>query len=133
MKSKKFTPGFTVIEIIIVVAILGFASILFFTQKSSVESAARDETRKTAINSIYHNLESVYYEKNKSYPRTISETTLPSINPDLLKDTNGTKIGEGDSQYRYEPTGCSEEDACSGYSLRAILETEDDFTKKNKN
>lgn len=125
--------GFTVIEIIIVVAILSFASILFFSQKSHVAAAARDESRKTAINTMYHTLESVYYKEHSSYPRVISEKTLPSLNPDLLKDPSGISIGEGESNYRYEPTGCSNDTTCTGYTLRAILEKEDDFIKKSKN
>lgn len=129
----KLHKGFTVIEIMIVVAILAFASILFFTQKNNVAAAARDETRKTAINTMYHTLESVYYTENSLYPRTITETTLPTVNPDMLKDTNGVLIGEGESQYRYEATGCSTDNKCTGYSLRAILEREDDFVKTNKN
>ncbi|UTX51460.1 prepilin-type N-terminal cleavage/methylation domain-containing protein [Candidatus Saccharibacteria bacterium TM7i] len=130
MKSRK---GFTIIEILIVVAVLAFASILFFTQKNNVTAAARDEARKTAINTMYHTLESVYYPAHKSYPRTLTKDTLPTVNPDTFKDTNDILIGEGDSQYRYEPTGCTSDTTCTGYSLRAILEREDDFVKKNKN
>ncbi len=130
MKSHK---GFTVIEILIVVAVLAFASVIFFTQKNNVAAAARDEARKTAINTMYHTLESVYYTEHKAYPRTITKDTLPTVDPELLKDINGALIGEGDSQYRYEPTGCTDDDKCTGYSLRAILEKEDDFVKKNEN
>lgn len=130
MKSHK---GFTVIEIIIVVAVLALASVIFFTQKSNVAASARDDARKTAINSMYHTLESVYYPEHKSYPRVITKETLPTIDPEVLKDSDGSLIGEGESQYRYEPTGCSDDDTCTGYALRAILEKEDDFVKKNKN
>lgn len=133
MKSTKLQNGFTVIEILIVTGLLLFASVVFFTQKNSVESAARDEARKTTINTLYHTLESVYYPEHKSYPRTISKDSLPTVNPDTFKDTNGVAIGEGESEYRYEPTGCSDDGACTGYALRAILEREDDFVKKNKN
>ena len=128
----KLHKGFTVIEILIVVAILAFASILFFTQKSNVSASARDEARKTSVNSIYHTLESVYYPQHHSYPRTISEKTLPTINPDLLKDPDGTLIGDGKSQFRYEPFNCTDDTTCEGYTLRAILEKEGDFVKKNK-
>lgn len=129
----KVRHGFTLIEILVVIGILAFAGILFFSQKSHVAAAARDESRKTAINTIYHTLESVYHKEHSSYPRTISEKTLPSLNPDLLKDPNGILIGEGESNYRYEPIGCSDDTTCTGYSLRAILEKEDDFIKKSKN
>lgn len=133
MKSPKLQSGFTVIEILIVVSILIFASVIFFTQKNSVESAARDEARKTAINTLYHTLESVYYPANKSYPRTITKDTLTTVNPDTFKDSNGVTLGEGESEYRYEATGCTTDNVCKGYTLRAVLEREDDFIKKNSN
>ena len=129
----KLHKGFTVIEIVIVVAFLAFASILFFTQKNAVAAAGRDDTRKMAVNTLYHTLESVYYPEHKSYPRTLTEKTLPTVDASVFKDPNGIAIGDGKSSYRYEPTGCSDDTTCTGYSLRAILEKEDDFTKKNKN
>ncbi len=129
----KLSRGFTVIEILIVVTILALASILFFTQKSTVAAIGRDDARKTAINSMYHTLESVYYKDTSAYPRVLSAETLPTLQPDLLKDPQGVRIGEGESDYRYEPTGCTENNQCTGYTLRAILEEEDDFVKKSKN
>jgi prepilin-type N-terminal cleavage/methylation domain-containing protein len=129
MKSSR---GFTVIELIIVVVVLGAASVLFFIQKNHVESAARDDARKTAINSMYYGLEEVYYKENQAYPRTIDSTILPSVNPDLFNDPNGTAIGEGASDYRYEGTDCNG-DTCKSYTLRTTLENEDDFVKENRN
>ncbi len=128
MKSSR---GFTVIELIIVIAILGAASIIFFVQKNNVEVAARDQTRKTAINAMHYSLEEVYHEANGSYPRTITSEVLPSVDPDLFKDPFGTKIGESESNYRYEATNCSD-NGCQSYELRALLENEDDFIKKNR-
>ena len=129
MKSSR---GFTVIELLIVVAVLAAASIVFFVQKNNIEVAARDEVRKTSINAMYYGLEEVYYKENGSYPRTISSAILPSVDPALLKDTNGVKIGESASEFRYEPLNC-DGDACKSYVLRTTLENEDDYVKKSRN
>lgn len=129
MKSSR---GFTVIELLIVVAFFAAASILFFVQKNHVELAARDDARKTAINAMYYSLEEVYYKQHGSYPRTINADTLPSVDPDLFKDPNGVKIGESDSDYRYEGLDCNG-DSCKSYTLRADLETEADFVKSSNN
>ncbi len=128
MKSSR---GFTVIELVIVAGLFIVASVVFFVQKNQVEIAARDESRKTSINAMYYSLEEVYFKQNQSYPRTISAETLPSVDPDLLKDPNGIKIGEGTSNFRYEPLNCTN-DSCKGYSLRTTLENEDDFVKTNR-
>lgn len=129
MKSSR---GFTVIELLVVIVVLTASSILFFIQKNNIEVAARDETRKISINAMYYALEEVYYKQHLSYPRTINTTTLPSIDPELFKDTAGVKIGESTSEFRYEPLNCTG-DECKGYSLRTILENEDDFIKKSRN
>lgn len=128
----KSTRGFTVIELVIVIALFGIASVVFFVQKNHVEVAARDETRKTAINAMHYSLEEVYYKEHKSYPRTLNSEILPSVDPNLFKDPNGVKIGEADSEYRYEGLNCAE-DACKSYVLRTILENEDDYVKKSRN
>jgi len=129
MKSSR---GFTVIELLIVIAVLGVASVVFFMQKNHVEVAARDETRKTSINAMYYSLEEVYFAQHKSYPRTVSAETLPSVDPDLFKDPNGVKIGESDSNFRYEPLNC-DGDNCKSYTLRTTLENEDDYVKTSRN
>ena len=124
--------GFTIIELLFIIVVLLAAGILFFVQKNNLEVAARDETRKTAINAMYYSLEEVFYKTNGYYPRTIDEKVLSSVDPALFTDPEAIKIGDGDSDYRYEPLNCAD-DKCKGYSLRTFLENEDDYVKTNKN
>jgi type II secretory pathway pseudopilin PulG len=126
------TRGFTVIELLIIVAILGAASVLFFIQKNNVEVASRDNQRKTAINAMYYSLEEVYFKAHGYYPATIDETQLHSVDPALFTDPNGVKIGSAGSDYRYESLNCTN-DKCKGYTLRSDLQNEADFVKENKN
>ena len=127
----KYSRGFTVIELLIVVVLLAGASILFFVQKNNVEVAARDEARKTSINAMYYSLEEVYFKQNGAYPRTVGSENLPSVDPELFKDPSGVKIGEAKSNYSYEGTNC-DGDACKAYTLRTTLSNEDDYIKKNR-
>jgi len=124
--------GFTVVEVLVVVTVLVFASILFFVQKNNLEVAARDSQRKTAINAMYYSIEEVYFKQNGYYPRSINETVLPSVEPALFTDTNGVKLGESASEYRYEATDCIE-DQCKAYTLRTPLENEADYIKTQRN
>jgi prepilin-type N-terminal cleavage/methylation domain-containing protein len=128
----KSTRGFTVIELLIVITLFAAASVIFFVQKNHVEIAARDDARKTSINAMYYSLEEVYFAKHKSYPRTVDAKTLPSVDPALLKDPSGVAIGNGTSNFRYEPLNCSG-DACKSYTLRSTLENEDDYVKTSRN
>ena len=127
----KYTRGFTVIELLIVVVLLTAGSMLFFVQKNNVEIAARDEMSKTSINAMYYSLEEVYFKKNNSYPRVINSTVLPSVDPELFKDTSGVKIGESNSDFSYEGSNC-EGDSCKAYTVRTTLQNEDDYIKTNR-
>ncbi len=129
---NKRSAGFTVIELLVIIVILGAASVLFFVQKNNVQVAARDNERKTAINAMYYGLEKVFYKANGYYPVTINSTILPSVDPALFTDPNGKAIGTAGSDYRYLPTNCTN-DQCKSYSLRATLQNEADFVKDSLN
>lgn len=128
----KQSKGFTAIEIIFVIIILSFASILFFVQKNNIEIIARDNTRKTAINAMYYSLEKSFYTTNSYYPESISSANLTTMDPDLFTDPNGISIGTAGSEYTYTPTNCSD-NKCESYTLTANLENEADYVKKSSN
>lgn len=128
---SKYRQGFTVIEILFVIVLLATASIFFFVQKNDIETVARDDTRKTAINAMYYGLEEVFYPANKYYPQSISEDNLTSVDPNLFTDPNGIKLGEAGSDYTYYPTNC-DDGKCKSYTIQAVLENEDDYKKTNR-
>lgn len=127
----KHTQGFTVIEVIVVTLFLSVATTVLFMQKNDIAATQRDDRRKTAINAMYYSLEEVYFEKNKNYPVELTDKTLVALDPALFTDPNGKKVGDKDSDYRYEGTNCTNE-SCKSYSLRADLEKEADFVKTNR-
>ncbi len=124
--------GFTVIELLALVLLLSIVGVVFWTQKTNIETSARDDARKTSINAVYYGLEEVYYPANKHYPKTLSPSTVPSIDPALLKDPDGKQIGASDSNYRYEAKECTD-NTCKSYSLRTSLENEADYVKDSRN
>jgi prepilin-type N-terminal cleavage/methylation domain-containing protein len=150
---KHRSAGFTVIELIVVIVLVGVASVLFYMQKTNLDTANRDEKRKIAVNAIYYNLEEVFYPKNSFYPQTINKANLPAVDPDLLIDTNGVdpsqKVDEsleltddekktletivnGAYEYRYEPSNCDTEGKCKSYTLRVSLNNEAEYVKKSR-
>lgn len=128
MKNK---GGFTVLELIIVIAFATLALVLFFLQKINLDAMDRDEQRKTAINAMYYALEEGFYAENGYYPETISEENLKVMDPELFTDPIGINIGVEGGSYSYEAANC-EDGHCKEYTLRATLEKEDDFIKKNR-
>lgn len=129
---KKRSSGFTVIELILIIVVLGVASIIFFVQKNNIEVIARDNSEKTAINAMYYSLEEVFYPTNKYYPQTISSDNLTSVDSALFKDPNGIKLGTAGSTYTYSPTNCTD-NKCKSYILKTTLTNEADYIKNSRN
>lgn len=127
----KRSQGFTVIELAAAIVFLTAIGVLFFIQKNNLQIAGRDEQRKIAINTIYYGLEESFYAKNKYYPVSIDEKTLPTVPVELFTDPRGVKLGDSTSNYRYEPLNCTD-NKCKGYNLRTTLENEADFAKTNR-
>lgn len=124
--------GFTIIELVFIIIIVGAASVIFFIQKNNLQAIGNDDTRKIAVNAMYYGLEEVFYTTNKYYPQTISGDNLKSVDPALFTDPGGIMLGTAGSDYLYSPTNCSNS-RCKSYTLKATLEKEADFIKTSRN
>ncbi|MBR0480344.1 MAG: type II secretion system protein [Candidatus Saccharibacteria bacterium] len=123
--------GFTLVELIIVIVFASLLLIFFFLQKADFDAMDRDDHRKTAINAMYYALEEGFYAKNGYYPETISEENLKVMDPALFTDPFGINLGVEGSSYSYEAANC-EDGKCKEYTLRADLEKEDTFVRRNR-
>lgn len=119
--KKRNIKGFTIIELLIVIAIIGILAGLVLNNFQGAQAKARDVQRKTRMNSIYSKLEE-YYNNNGAYPDgALSTTVLPGIDGAALTDTS-----DGAIQYSFataattpNPTvakGSGTEFAYAGYS-----------------
>lgn len=122
--------GFTVIELLLAIVVLGTLATLFIVQKNTLDATERDNMRKISINAMYYNLEKSYYPQHGTYPETIDAKTLTAMDPDLFKDPSGALLGDKDSDFRYLPTNCND-GSCHSYSLRSTMEREGDYVKKS--
>jgi prepilin-type N-terminal cleavage/methylation domain-containing protein len=123
--------GFTIIELSVVIAFAALLVVLFFIQKINTDAMHRDEQRKEAINAMYYALEEGFYARNGYYPEEISEKNLTVMDPQLFTDPDGINLGVEGSSYTYEPADF-ENAKCKEYTLRAVLEKEDSYIKKNR-
>lgn len=123
--------GFTIIELAVVIVFATLLVVLFFIQKINTDAMHRDEQRKEALNAMYYALEEDFYAQNGFYPEEISEDNLKVMDPQLFTDPNGINLGLEGSSYSYEPANC-DNGKCKEYTLRAILEKEDEYVKKNR-
>lgn len=131
---KQRQSGFTIVELLIVIVIIGILATLVIVTFSGVQQRARDSERKTDINAVAGQLEAVY-AKLGAYPtrddvndqawRTANEFRLDM--KAFADPTNpGTQTLAGapaGGAYSYEatPGGCTST-TCTGYTLTATLE-----------
>ncbi len=67
LKTKTLQKGFTIVELLIVIVVIGILAALVLNTFSGVQKRARDSERQTDINSLSTQLE-VYYNDNGGYP-----------------------------------------------------------------
>lgn len=141
-KLKKAQAGFTIIELLIVIAIIAILAGLVLNNFQGAQAKARDTQRVTDVNNLHTKLEE-FYNDNNGYPNTFTADTFPGIDGESLNDPKGNPIdindvvadeaaalavdapdGSGSTdQYQYVPfgtTGCLTD--CTGYVLRTYVE-----------
>ena len=140
LKQIRKQSGFTIIELLIVIAIIGILATLVLTNFQGAQARGRDTVRRSDINSLYQKLEE-YYNENNGYPDgSLSAATFPGVDEGALTDEDGatitTNINTGaapgsitipgnTNEYVYNgyncaatPTGSS----CTEYTLATFLE-----------
>lgn len=141
---KKAQRGFTIIELLIVIAIIAILAGLVLNNFQGAQAKARDTQRVTDVNNMHSKLEE-YYNENGAYPSTIVAADLPGIDAESLNDPDGTAVvanaavadataanavanPDTDAEYLYVPypTGCT--DDCTGYVLKTFIERPTDTT-----
>jgi Tfp pilus assembly protein PilE len=130
---KQRTHGFTVIEVLTLIAFLSVVTVVLFTQRNGLIATQHDTQRKTAINAMYYNLEEVYYSAHHSYPAKIDSKVLTAMDPALFTDPNGVTLGDSTSDYRYTAENCTPSgNDCKSYTLRATLQREAAYVKTSQ-
>ncbi|MBC7746515.1 prepilin-type N-terminal cleavage/methylation domain-containing protein [Pedobacter sp.] len=104
LKSKTLQKGFTIVELLIVIVVIGILAGLVLNTFSGVQKRARDTQRQTDLNSLATQLE-VYYNDNAGYP------LLASINNTTLKGLDsGATMAPGQTTSSMTATGAPTKD-----------------------
>ena len=141
----KKQQGFTIIELLIVIVVIGILAALVITTFAGIQQRGRDTSRQNDIRILHQHAEA-YYAEEGHYP-TLDQFNarggVDGLDADTLQDPNGSVNlqGEaGDNQYAYipDPANCDNEEIfCDSYELIATLEGEIDgegtYTRESLN
>ena len=119
--NNKFKFGFTLIEILVVVAIIASLSVIIYASFGGAKAGSRDQKRISDISSIQLALEQ-HFNKNSFYPFTLSNL-VPTYMPEIPKDPSSDQI------YDYLPLTRSIESPLNQYCVSYHLWTK--FEKNN--
>lgn len=144
LKSNK--SGFTIVELLIVIVVIGILAGLVLTTFAGVQKKARDSERKTDVQTTASHLE-VYASQNGSkYPTlanlqsdAFAASDLEGLDIESLRapdEAANTIVGAGAAidnyQYVVTPAGCDNTDTggdCTDFVLTATLEAGGTYVK----
>jgi type II secretion system protein G len=125
--SSKKQGGFTLLELLIVIVIIGILALLIIPNITSAPKKARDTKRKTDITTVRKGLEE-YFVNNNVYPSLLTDLTTGSA--PIVKVLPTDPKNTGAYVYTYTPantnstytlTACLENDADTGTSVVAAV------------
>lgn len=154
MFSLKKQKGFTIVELLIVIVVIGILATLVIVTFSGIQQKGRNSQRQTDINAVASHVEA-YYAETGTYPTaamindgTFRSSKMKGLDAEALKDPKATGADIGtvtatDTQYGYVATagagacpaatgtGASMVSTCDGFTLTAQLEGGTTYTKKS--
>ncbi|HSX43838.1 MAG TPA: type II secretion system protein [Candidatus Saccharimonadales bacterium] len=142
LKSKQ--SGFTIVELLIVIVVIGILAALVITTFTGIQQKARNTERQTDIKAIHGQVEA-YYAQNGKYPTTGNlqdgawiTANMKGLDAEALHDPKGAAGNDvsgtaGANVYGYAvtPANCDNgsNGDCTGYTLTATYEGGGTFTK----
>jgi len=148
---KRKQQGFTIVELLIVIVVIGILATLVITTFTGIQQKARDTKRQTDINALRSQIEA-YFAQNGKYPTlaNMNDSTFRSANLKGLdsaalcdpKETGTCALVDNPANnvYAYHvrasdgTTACDNStNDCAQYTLTATLEGGGTFAKSSLN
>ena len=149
MNIQRKQQGFTIVELLIVIVVIGILAALVITTFTGIQQKARDTERQTDIKAMYGQVEAQYAQTGK-YPTlanmndsTWRAANVKGLDPEALRDPKGAAqtlvAAPAANSYSYavtasDGTACDNTTKdCAQYTLTATFEGSGTFTRSNLN
>src|SRR3990167_10979045 len=153
MKINKRQQGFTIVELLIVIVVIGILAALVITTFTGIQQKARNTERQTDVKALHGQVEA-YYAQNGKYPTlaNLNDTTwrtanMKGLDAEALKDPKGSAqtlvAAPAANDYAYAvfmadgTTACTNvadgTADCAVYTLTATKEGGGTYVKSNLN
>ena len=143
---KRKESGFTIVELLIVIVVIGILAALVVTTFSGIQKKARDSERQTDIGALHSQIEA-YHAQNGKYPTNANldddafvTANMKGLDLNALKDPKGASndlaAAPAANVYSYAelPAGCDNTATdCTSYTLTATLESGGTYVKTSLN
>jgi len=150
--KNKASKGFTIVELLIVIVVIGILAALVVTTYNGIQQKARDTERKTDINALHGQVEA-YSAQNGKYPtlgQMNDDTATTGFRAVSLKGLDNSAFvdpkGNGSDvlvaspsatayAYTVVPANCDNgaNGDCTSYTLTATLEAGGTYVKQSLN
>jgi prepilin-type N-terminal cleavage/methylation domain-containing protein len=147
--EKNYPTGFTIVELLIVIVVIGILAALVITTFTGIQQRARNTERQTDIKAIHGQVEA-YYAQHGRYPTlaNLNDTgfrnqNMRGLDAEALRDPKGssTTIASVQAANVYSYAVLAEDDSvcdnvsadCAKYTLSATLEGGGTYQKSNLN
>lgn len=144
MTTQTNQKGFTIIELLIVIVVIGILATITAIALGGANERARDAVRESNARDIRTAVETYYTLGNSVYP-TLSQMNndefraehFQGLDAEVFTDPNGgdndqlTEDTSATNQYIYETDGC-DDDGCQEYTLTVNLEGGDAIVRSNQ-
>ena len=146
---RKASRGFTVLELMVILVIIGILAAVIFTTYAGIKESERNTTRQNDVTALKKSLE-LYYTENQKYPSLteINDTdwrtqNMPTLDPNTLRDpsSNTVTLSAQPSPHMYayivkatDGSNCDNATKlCASYTLTATLEGGGTYSKSSLN
>lgn len=123
---KNKSKGFTIVELLIVIVVIGILATLVIVTFSGIQQKARNSQRETDVNALTSHIEA-YYAQTGNYPTyaqvhdgTWRSTNMKGLDPEALKDPKGNDLAHastgavaGTYGYNYYPSHSTDGTECT--------------------